>query len=195
MVRAFETRFSIPLIVGLKCIPFLLAGLLFAACSSGTELHRREPSTQPVVTISALSNDARLETAVHDDAIVINIYSESGIGGAELAMPHTDGRPQVVLQVHLKGLEMFELSYDNRAIRASIGSVFPYDLRESATIGGESEGEIDDSSPYWMDVSIVSSEAESTIPLEEGFFRIELPYDYTKGNFESFSLNWIDFYR
>jgi hypothetical protein len=38
-------------------------------------------------------------------------------------------------------------------------------------------------------------EAESNIPLKEGYFELQLPNVLFEGNPKSITINWIDFYR
>ena len=66
------------------------------------------------------------------------------------------------------------------------------------TIGdGKEDALLDDKSPLWVDVRILTGEGKPAkeIPLKDGYFEVALPRAFFEGNPKSITLNWIDFYR
>jgi hypothetical protein len=136
------------------------------------------------------------EVALQDDELFIDIYSESGIGSAEILFPSQTRPANVILRMHLNGLEQLQMSYDDLVIQASVASSPPHIVRQRVR-REEGELKIEASSPYWMDINLVSGDAKvpAEIPLEDGYFEVDVPEDFLIGQYERVMLSWIDFYR
>ena len=175
---------------------FLVGGLIFTACGTGERPIAVTPSSQPAITVIPGGDDVTSEVALQDDELLIDINSESGIGSATIVIPDESRPAKVILRMHLSGLEQLQMAYDDLVIQASVDSTPPYNVRQRVR---EEEGElvIDDTSPYWMDIALVSGDAEvpAKIPLEDGYFEVDVPENFLMGGYEEITLSWIDFYR
>jgi hypothetical protein len=62
---------------------------------------------------------------------------------------------------------------------------------------GKEGAPLDEKSPFWMDIGMVGGDGKSaeSIPLSDGYFEMQLPKAFFKGNPRSITVNWIDFYR
>jgi hypothetical protein len=103
--------------------------------------------------------------------------------------------PGVMVRFHLKGLEEMTLAYGDTAVTLNISSLGGNEVRQSVDQNGQTEI-IHSDSPYWLNVTLTNSDGSpGTIPLEEGSIDVILPTHFHETNPESFSLNWIDFFR
>lgn len=175
----------------------LAVGLLFSACGSREKPIIETPSSQYNLTVVPGRNDVRSEVNFQDDRLYIDIYSESGIGSADILFPTQNQPADIYLRMHLSGLEQLQLAYDGLVVAASVASMPPYQVRQSVILKEEGELEIESSSPYWMSITIVSGDEDvpATIPLKDGYFEAGLTEDILNGDYEEISVNWIDFYR
>ena len=153
------------------------------------------------------------ETAIayrmEGDAVIFDIFSQSGIGGADVSLTSGTMPDQMLLRFHLKGLESLQFTYRETAvspetevspeivISLAVSSSGAHDARETVMQGDDSvqETSLTPDSPYWMDVSIIAAEgATASIPLD-GYFEVTPPADFLQGDYHDFTLEWIDFYR
>jgi hypothetical protein len=63
--------------------------------------------------------------------------------------------------------------------------------------GGKEDVPLDQKSPLWTVIRIVSGDGKPAkdLPLREGYFEIALPKAFFESNPKVITLNWIDFYR
>jgi hypothetical protein len=153
-------------------------------------------SSQHNIIVIPGRDDVGSEVSLQGDELFIDIFSESGIGSAEILFASQTRPENVILRMHLNGLEQLQMSYDDLVIQASVDSTPPYNVRQRVR---EEEGElkIDGSSPYWMEITFVSGDEEvpAKIPLKDGYFEVDFPQDFLSGGYEETTLGWIDFYR
>jgi hypothetical protein len=99
--------------------------------------------------------------------------------------------------MHLSGMENLTFTYKRAQIETSVGSTDQVVSEQATPTGETSAVPIDDSSPYWMNVKRVSTDAtvEPTIPLTDGYFALSVPRDFLTSGSRSFALSWVDFYR
>jgi hypothetical protein len=160
------------------------------------------------------------ETAVayraEGDAVIFDIYSQSGIGGADISLKTGEMPQQMHLRFHLKGLESLLFAYPEAmassdtvisddtvvsgetVVSLAVSSSGTVDIRETVVQGGDItlETPLTPDSSFWMDVSIVAAEGTTAgIPLEDGYFEVTPPADFLQGDHHEFTLEWIDFYR
>ena len=62
---------------------------------------------------------------------------------------------------------------------------------------GKEDAPLDEKSPFWMDIRILTGDGKPAkeLPLKDGYFEMALPKAFFEGNPKSITLNWIDFYR
>jgi hypothetical protein len=170
-----------------------LAGLVvLVACSLPPP-----PPARSSVAMSAVPqrDDTRVTIANIGATTTIDVYSESGIGSAEVSITSAALPEKIVMRLHLRGLEEFNFGYDSTRVTASLSSMGDGTVRESVTTTGDANDAqpIDASSPYWMDVQVVA--ADKTIPLKDGYIEVTAPKHFIDGGYRAFKIDWVDFFR
>ena len=118
------------------------------------------------------------EVRVEGNTAVVDIRSKRGIGRTTLAVKDGDWPAKVILRLHLKGLEGFELSAGDKKLKTFVSS------QKNAP-----------PAPGQLKVKLVPEKgAEAKVPLK-GYFEIEVPADLLKAKPENLKLHWVDFYR
>jgi hypothetical protein len=184
-------RFTLALII------LLVVGAIVTACDSDDRSDSSRPISRPDITVVPGKDDVSSEVIFRNTELYVDIYSESGIGSAEIIVP-TKNRPEnLTLRMHLSGLEQIQMTYDDRVVEASVASTFPHSVRQSVTEADGQQKDIDPSSPFLLEVTIISEEPESLakIPLKSGYFEVAVPEDFLSGQYDSLKVSWIDFYR
>ncbi|MFN7447624.1 MAG: hypothetical protein ACK5RF_05025 [Pirellula sp.] len=99
-----------------------------------------------------------------------------------------------MIQLRLKGLESFKLSSEKLKLEASVSS---QNGEQRLWKGGNEEVLLDSKNPSWMAILIKNADgkATKTIPLNEGYFELQLPKSFSESNPKTLTLSWIDFYR
>ena len=158
----------------------------------------------PSITIIPGKDDVQSEVTLQDGLTIVDIVSESGIGSAEIRYPTQPQPESIVLRMHLGGLEDLQIKSRESTIQASVSSIHPYPVLQSIVTQGE-ESAIEQSSPYWLDITIVNdiSGKLAEIPLESGHFEVIVPESIIgrgqgavdENAMSAISVSWIDFYR
>jgi hypothetical protein len=167
----------------------LLLFALLAVTTACTSLQ----INRPIYEITTTKPDDKLSYTWQDETAYFYLYSPGGIGQAQFrrtggAVPH-----HIIFNVFLKGLESFRLTYGQTAVQVSLRAVDAPILVQSGPPGGALQDVTSDASPLWMPVRIVAS--MPTIPMTNGYFEITAPPVFISDNPQSFSIEWIDFYR
>jgi hypothetical protein len=132
------------------------------------------------------------------EEVQFEVFSEVGIGSAQIEVTEGDFPGVVDLLFHLRGLEELRLGYDSTEITLSVSSsdnsVYQYVTQESLT--SDSITPLNPDSPYWLEVNIIDlEESLDAPPGSDRLISVLLPDDFTSGDYESFRINWIDFFR
>ncbi len=148
----------------------------------------------PVASVETDRSDAEVQVLATDDAVVVNVTSPTGIGGAEVIL--TAPADAVTVRLHLAGLEEYRFRYDEIEVLLAVSSG-DASVRQSVRIGEGREEEIEPGSTYWMETRILDASGAITtsLPLYDGVFEIDAPPDFLETGGQAFSLSWIDFYR
>ena len=161
-------------------------------------------SVSPAFDVVPHKPETAIAYRVEGDAVIFDIFSQSGIGGADVSLTAGAMPKQVLLRFHLKGMESLKFAYgesilsNETVISLAVSSSGAHDARETVTQGGDraQETPLSPDSPYWMDVSIIAAEgATASIPLADGYFEVTPPADFLHGDYQDFTLEWIEFYR
>lgn len=132
---------------------------------------------------AAADKDNQLSLSTGDETTVIDVQSPGGIGRAEIDFLSGSYPSQIILRLHLKRLEGFKLTYGRTTVSASSsGTSEP--VTQSLIESDGSERAVTPSSPLWMDIRP-----------EQEYLEITLPAALTREKPESFSFQWVDFYR
>jgi len=148
---------------------------------------------QTMIKVISHKDDARLQTRVNDDDVIIDIFSESGIGQAAFELVSAQMPKRIIMRFHLRGLEELRFVYGETVISASISSTGEQDIRQSMSRAGERPMEtLTSSSTFWMKMRVASRDK---IPLREGYIEVEAPADFLRSGARQATIHWIDFYR
>lgn len=173
-----------------KIIPLLGCAALLLN-SDGCETSHRHAA---MVKIVSHQNDARLQIRLQQNAAIIDIFSESGIGEAAFEFIPDSLPPKILLRFHLRGLEELRFAYGETVISAAISSTGEHAIQQSLSRAGERQMEtLTASSPFWMKLRVVSREQK--IPLRDGYVEVEAPADFLRSGARNATIHWIDFYR
>jgi hypothetical protein len=167
-----------------------LVGLL-VGCVSG-ETGSEEPFLW-VITTEGAGDEVKM--VLEGETAVLDIHSETGIGGAQVQLQSGTWPPEMVLRFHLSGLEEMTLIYGETTLTLNVSSHGDNAIWQSITQNGNTE-EIGPDSPYWMNVSLTAADGSpASIPLDKGTIQVTIPKDITQSDQTSFTIQWIDFYR
>jgi len=179
--------------VGARCFIGWLAAstLAISRIASGDALAQEVP----VFQVKAEGDGANAAISIEEKVAAFDIHSRSGIGRATIE--HVSGAlpEKIVVRLHLKGLEEFQLSYGRTVVTARVSSSDSRNIVQSVDPPGSDKRSITPDSPFRMEVRIASDQVAPRIPLEQGSFEITLPKDVFGKGRRSFSIRWIDFYR
>jgi hypothetical protein len=153
--------------------------------------------TQPArFKITTRRADDAVEVRFEKDRTVFSVTSPFGISQALIERTDDVWPRAVVLRLHLKGLESFRASNGKVRLEAAV-SIEDGKPKVRLWQDGKEDATLDDKSPYWMDVGILTGDGKPTreIPREGGYFEMTLPKAFFEGNPKSITWNWIDFYR
>ena len=144
--------------------------------------------------ITTKRDNDKVEVKVENDKSVFSVHSPFGISQAVIERADENWLDIVMLRLHLKGLENFKIRNGEITIEASRSS---QNGQVRLWKDGKEDSLLDSKSPYWTEIRIVGKDGKpvTTIPLDDGYFEIQLPKALFEDNPKSITVNWIDFYR
>ena len=172
-------------------IQTILLSILFASCAGGPIGAQPE---EPAFIVITKNPEDQVDIQYENGTARIDIQSPSGIGSAAFELESGDMPENMSLQLHLKGLEQFRLTSAQEQIAASVSSGDPFNENQSILTSG-TESPLFPGNPLWMEIEIVSNQAEKKIPLEKGYFEVTIPQQFIQNAGKTFEIEWIDFYR
>jgi len=149
---------------------------------------------EPVFSITAKNQNDQINVQYVNGVTVVDVQSPTGIGSAKLELESGDMPEDMLLRLHLQGLEEIRLISDQVVIVASGSSSEPFVINDQRVISSGSEYSITPIDPLWMKIEIISDQAKK-IPLEAVYFDINIPRAFLRNAGSSFEIQWIDFYR
>jgi hypothetical protein len=146
--------------------------------------------------VTTKRKDDAVEVRAEKDRTLFSVKSPFGISRAVIEREGEKWPDAVVLRLHLKGLESFRASNGKVTLHAAV-SIEEGKPKVRLWKDGKEDAPLDEKSPCWMDVRILSGEGKPAreFPLKDGYFEMTLPRAFFEGNPKSITLNWIDFYR
>jgi len=170
----------------------ILISLFLMSCAS--QPVNAQSGDEPVFSISLKNQDDQANIQHKSDTTTVDIHSPKGIGSVQLKLESGPMPERIKLRLYLKGLEELRLVSDRSTIVASASSSEMFNINQKLIASGN-EHFLTPIDPLWMDIEIISGQAEQKIPLEEGFFEITVPKEFIQSAGDSFEIQWIDFYR
>ncbi|MCE9605347.1 MAG: hypothetical protein K8U03_10650 [Planctomycetia bacterium] len=173
-----------------------LAGLCAAFLGIGSVVAAGGDDKPPGFKIATKRDSDTVTVAVEKDRTVFSVRSPVGIGQAIIERTDEKWPACVVLRLHLKGLESFQVTNGKVALEASVSS--QADRPEPRLWkDGREDAPLDRRSPLWMEIRMVGGDGKPAkgVPLNDGYFELPLPAAFFAQNPNSITLKWIDFYR
>ena len=148
---------------------------------------------EPQFKLTTKRDNDKVEVKVESDKAVFSVHSPFGISQAVIERRHT-WPDNVMLRLHLKGLENFKISNGIITLEAAVSS---QDGNVRLWKDGKEDSPLDAKSPYWTEFRMLGDDGKPTtsIPLKDGYFEIQLPKALFEDNPKSITVNWIDVYR
>ena len=150
----------------------------------------------PPFKIKTKRDHDQVKIQVEKQQTIFTVHSPSGIGEATIERTDEKRPNKILLRLHLKGLEHFQVAVGQIKVTAAFSS---QDATQQLQLvqPGQKEVSIDPHSPFWMPIRLLDQAGQptKTIPLKEGCFEASLPQKLFEENPRSIKLTWIDFYR
>ncbi len=170
-----------------------LSGLVFAlvltfpVVTSGEEAFR--------ATTKHADDTVELHTA--KNRVLFSVESPTGISSATIKRITKEWPRQVVLRLHLKGLERLTISNGDTTLNLSVSS-HREDPLVQLWLNNEEDAALNTTSRFWMRVHRVDTEKLS--PNENPtksrrYYEMQLPQALLAGSANTLTAKWIDFYR
>ncbi|GAB5517597.1 hypothetical protein [Rhodopirellula baltica] len=169
------------LAVSVLCLPVVL-GMTNWVIACGDD---------PAFRITTKHDRDKVKIAAEEDRVVIEVQSPKGISQAVVERSDDQWPASVMLRLHLKGLERLQVINGKRMLEASVSS------QDGQRRISKDDSPLDAKHPSWMDIRMLDKDGEPVrrIPLNEGYFEMQLPKALLDDNPKSITLKWIDFYR
>jgi hypothetical protein len=149
--------------------------------------------SQPKFRVMTKNADDKITVLDENSQTIIDIKSDFGIGSASFELISGTMPDSILLRLHLKGLEDFQLISDQTTLGASVPSGEAGSPVGERIVSSTVEVPILPAHPLWMNIEIVSENKH--IPLQEGYFKITVPREFIRNVGNSFEVKWVDFYR
>lgn len=146
--------------------------------------------------ITTKRTDDKIEVRIEDGKTIISIRSPFGISQAVIERTQDKWPNPVVMRLQLKGLENLRISNGKVTLEAAVASHTEKPLVRLWKDKKEDDL-LDSKSHYWMEIRSIGSDGKPTneIPLQDGYFEMQLPKAFLEDNSKSIVIHWIDFYR
>ncbi len=170
----------------MKLFAIVVVTILSVDCANAAD-------ESPFKIVTKRDND-KVEVNVENENLVISVRSPFGISQAVIERADENWPATVILRLHLKGLENFKVTNGKVTLEATVSR---QDGKVRQWKDGNEDSPLDAESPYWMKIRMVGSEGKpvKAIPLDDGYFGMQLPKALFEDNPKSIKVNWIDFYR
>jgi len=135
-----------------------------------------------------------VEVKIEQNKAILSIRSPFGISDAVIERRGEKWPDAVVIRLYVKGLENLQVSNGKAKLEASVSS---QDAKARLWKDSKEDAPLDAKSALWMEIRMVGSDGQlaKTIPLQDGYFEMQLPRAFLDGNPKVITLNWVDFYR
>jgi hypothetical protein len=169
----------------------LVTNLLLVACAS--QPANAQSKRAPIFSVAVKNPEDQVAIQFKDNTTLIEIQSPLGIGSATFTLESGDMPERIVIRIHVKGLEEFQLISEQITLSASVSSSEGITAQSQRKISENSQQALHSSNPLWLNIESVPSSQK--IPLQDGFFEIFLPKEFIRQAGNTFEIKWIDFYR
>jgi hypothetical protein len=139
---------------------------------------------EPGFIVITKNTDDQVDIQYENGVALIDIQSPTGIGSAAFELESGDMPGNMLLRLHLRGLEGFRLKSAQDQISASVSSGDAGEVNSQTILSSGTESQLLPGNPLWMDIQ-----------LEEGYFEVTVSQEFIQNAGKMFEIEWIDFYR
>ncbi len=139
-----------------------------------------------------------IKVAAEGGGTILSVTSPSGIGAATVERGGGRWPDELILRIHLRGLESLRLSGGGAALGISVLSHGGNTRLLHLAGRGEGEGpQLTPGDPGWTDVRAVDARGQPVagLPGEGGWFELTVPKVLLPPVEDTLRLDWVDFYR
>lgn len=147
----------------------------------------------PIFRARAEGDGNAVSISASGDTAIVEVQSSGGIGAATIELVAGTPPTNLVVRLHLRGLEAFRLAYEQTVVVAEVPSGDSRSASQHVELPDGGTRPIAPDSPLWLDIRVVSAQA-APAP-QQGYFEIRLPRGLLHDQQRAFALRWIDFYR
>lgn len=183
-------------------ILWLVGGLLLGGCQAA--------ETPPMIELTLDRPQGNTAEVIFEDSrALIDVNERHGINGLNARLTQGEWPAEIVVRLRLRGLEQLWIHYGDLTISTGVSSGgAPPPL--TITVVDES-GNVQSAPPsadiYYPDIRVVTPDGTAAVgplaagerpafPLPEGsVFEITMPVHFFRDAPNSFSMQWVDFYR
>jgi len=136
----------------------------------------------------------RVEVKADAGKAHFSVQSPFGISQATIERSGNKWPTTVMLRLHLKGLENLKVANGKDTLEAAVSG---QDAKVRLWKDSKEDSPLDSKHPFWMQIRLIGKDGKpvTTIPLQDGYFEMQLPKALFEDNPKSITLNWFDFYR
>jgi hypothetical protein len=180
-------------LIRLAVVLLASSGPSLVAIAEGGDTDGKQTAEFKITTRRA---DDAVEVRSDKGKTLCTVRSPSGISQMVIERLGDDWPKEILLRLHLKGLERLRVTSGMVTLDAEVsGHEGPPRVRSWKD--GEEKEELTEKSPFWMNIRILDGNGNNPpmIPLKQGYFEMTLPEAFFDGNPKSITVQWIDFYR
>lgn len=136
------------------------------------------------------------EVRLDKEKVIISLHSPHGISQAVIQPSGEKWPDQLILHLHLRGLEHLKVTNGKVTLNAAVSShESPPESWQFRDV--DKTLPLDAQRAYRMKIRSIDKEGNpaTKIPLQDGYFEIQLPSALLEENPKSITVSWIDFYR
>lgn len=163
-------------------------------CAAGAAMG--ETKDEALSVKPAREGDA-VRISIKEKVATLDVTSLRGIGGATLTRKAEKWPEQIVLKMHLRGLESLTITVGKVALRASVLSHSGNTRLLHVVRDGKEGPRLKSGDEMWMEIKAVNAQGKEVegLPPKDGWFEMTLPAALLAGEAKVVDLHWIDFYR
>ena len=136
---------------------------------------------EPGFIVITKNPDDQVGLKYENGTSLIDIQSPTGIGSAAFELESGTMPGNMILRLHLKGLEEFRLTSAKDQISAAVSGG---EIENQTILSSGTESPLLPGHPLWMEIQPA-----------EGYFDVTVPQEFIRNAGKTFEIEWIDFYR
>lgn len=153
-----------------------------------------KPAADPFKIVSRHPGDVTAEIA--DGKAVLSVRNH-GIGAASISRGAGEWQQEIVLRVHLRGLESFKITRGPLVWHASVQSHGKHESIQTQPVEGKEAEPLKRGSSLFTGIRRLGADGAPVegLPPAGGWFEFRIPRAFLTQDGGEMKLEWIDFYR